>query len=313
MTITNAIDQYLKLVSLNRSQQTVSQYTFLLRAWVRDYVGSCKPLASITLDDLLAYVAAEGIRESTMRNRVAVLKGFFTWCVKEMGYLKESPAAALRVKAQHRQEFDDRAMKPADLQRIIEYLRWVSPRNHAMILVLATTGIRVGALVSMTVPNLHIDQRLVWVLEKGRKWVPAYFGDETARVLATWLYHRPKVAHPYLWTGQGPHFEGIGTDAVRYVVREACRRTGCTQNTFPHAIRHALGHALADMNIPASIIQEKLNHANSKITIERYMPHDRERVRTMSERHELQALKPSPYDQFSPVPLPEIPKRASGD
>lgn len=313
MTISAALDQYLKLVSLRLSQQSVSQYTFMLNSWVRDYVGTQRDIRKVTLDDLLAYAAEDGISESTRRNRAAVLKGFFTCCVKELKCLKESPAAALRVRTPRPQQFDDRAMNPADLQRVIEYLRWVSPRNHAMILVLATTGIRVGALVRMTLSNLHLEHRAAWVYEKGGKWVPAFFGDETARSLSIWLSHRPQVSHDYLWTGRGPDYAPIGVDTVRYALKTAAQKTGCTQNAFPHAIRHTLGHALADAGVPASIIQEKLNHADPTVTIERYLPHDHERVRTMSTRNELAALKPSTTEKFSPVPLPEIPKRIVGE
>lgn len=312
MTVVEALNTYLSLVSLRLTPATHYQYTKLLEAFVRGYLGTERPLASITVDDLLRYATQRGIAQASKRNRVAIIKGFFAWCV-EMGYITTNPAQPIRFAPRARDQRDSRAMPADELRRVLDYLRYDSARNYALILTLATTAVRVGGLLSMTLANLHVEHRMMYVLEKGQKWEAKYFGEETAAAFTRWLAQRPAANHDYVWTGQKPHYAPLTDNAVRYILARACQKTSCSRAWFPHSIRHAVAHAWADQGVPPTVVQAKLGHADPGITLATYYPHDDDRLRTASERLELQALQPSPHERFKPVPLPSLPKRAASE
>jgi integrase len=306
MTVSEALTTYLALVSLRLTPATHYQYTKILEAFVRRHLGTERLLVDVTVDDLLRYATQRDIARASKRNRVAIIKAFFAWCV-EMGHITTSPAQHIKFAPRSRDHTDSRAIPPDELRRVLDYLRYDSARNYALILTLATTAVRVGGLLSMRLPNLHVEHRLMWVLEKGQKWEAKYFGDETAAALTRWLSQRPAAPHDYVWSGQRPHYAPLTDNAVRYILARACEKTDCSRAWFPHSLRHAVAHAWADQGVPPTVVQAKLGHADPNITLATYYPHDDDRLRTTSQRLELQALQPSPHERFKPVPLPAAP------
>lgn len=286
----------LTFLSLDRSPHTTYQYTLVLGRLVAA-IGPERDVALIRYEDLADYLAGlkrKGLKPSTREGYLAVIRSFFSWCVRR-GYLDKSPTKDLRVRLPRDQLHQPRAVPPEELRRMIEYARVTGQRrNYAIMLFLADTGARVGGLVSMTISKLDLGDLCALIIEKGNKPHMALFSETTADALRDWLQWRPRVGHDYVWTGQGPDYAPLKRGAVAAVVRRLARRTGASRAWGPHSIRHAVGHAYAKAGIPVTVTQQKLGHSTPLITMQSYYPDDVEYLRQVSREHPLAPLQEDP-------------------
>lgn len=296
-----ALTIYLKV---ERAPLTNRQYGLILGRMVAE-LGPGRAVGRVSYEELLDYLDGLGVRLSTRRSYVSIIKAFFAWCV-EMGYAEQSPAARLRRGPRHAQPPLPRAIPPEELTRIVEYVRYASPRNFALLLFMADTGCRVSGLCSLSLDNLHIEEGYAWLLEKGSRFELALFGVDTAAALRRWLGKRPDVNHRYVWTSRGPHYQPLTPNGVRYILAALSRRTECSRVWFPHAIRHAVAYAWANAGVPATLVAQKLWHTDVRVTLENYYPRAQDALRMTQQRLALAALKPTDQSWFGPVPLPKI-------
>lgn len=295
MKLSEALTTYLKI---DRQPATNQQYSYVLNRLVTA-IGPQRTIRLVTYEDLLDYLATlkrEGKKESTLVGYTSIIKAFFTWCVQRR-YIKRSPAADIK-----RGRLKGRApvVPPSELRQMVELARLTSPRNFAIMLFLADTGIRVGGLVSLTLDNLDLADLSAWVTEKGGEAAQVFFGEQTADALRAWLRLRPAVKHAYVWTGRAPLYLPLSERGVLFLVQRLAARSGASQLWTPHCIRRAVGHAYAKRRIAPTVTQQKLNHASVDMTLKHYYPvKDTTYLREISKQYALIALQPLDQDDQS--------------
>ena len=123
-------------------------------------------------------------------------------------------------------------------QTIEAYTDFASRRDTAIILLLVDTGMRRAECVGMTLDDVDLDQRIVWVLGKGRRPRALPIGRKTAQALDRYLRAREghRLAHlPHLWVGRnGP----MTPSGIYQVVHDRARAAGLPA-MHPHQLRHA--------------------------------------------------------------------------
>lgn len=167
------------------------------------------------------------------------------------------------------------------------------PRDHAIILFLADTGCRVGGIASLTLDNLNLDDGSAWLLEKGSQWRQVWFGEETAQALRRWIDLRPPCDHRSVFTtSAGRGARPLHRRCFAETVHKLSRKAGTSRLYGPHAIRHAVGHALSQVFEP-SVVQRKLGHVDASTTINFYFRRDDDYIADISRRHALIAARGS--------------------
>jgi site-specific recombinase XerD len=272
---------------IDRSSFTQRTYQSTLMN-LTEAIGQDRDLRLVTTGDLADYFHRNTKRwkASTRATYVTIVKSFFTFAVKSH-WLESSPANVLKVQMKpDRVGAKDRAMPGEILAAMIEATRY-EPRNHAVILLLADTGCRVGAVESLTIHHLDLADRSAHVREKGGHLVPIYFGAETAAALERWLKLRPAAAHDHVFcSALGP----LMRDGITAMIRAVSKRV-CGREYGPHSIRHAVGNAYAMAAVPPTVTAAKLNHLNSQTTLNYYYPKDDRYVREASRELPLIAVK----------------------
>jgi integrase len=107
-----------------------------------------------------------------------------------------------------------------------------------MILLLVDTGMRREECAGITLDDLELDQKIVWVLGKGRRPRALPLGRRTAVALDRYLRVRDghRFAHlPDLWLGQRGRLTPSG---VYQVVHDRAHAAGIPP-LHPHQLRHA--------------------------------------------------------------------------
>lgn len=143
----------------------------------------------------------------------------------------------------------------------------VAARNLAILELLYATGLRVGELVGLDLPDLDLDERTARVIGKGDKERVVLFGVPARDAVREWLRRRPTIATessgPALFLGvRGGR---MGQRQMREVVHAAARAAH-VPDIAPHALRHSAATHLLDGGADLRDVQELLGHATLATT-----------------------------------------------
>lgn len=244
-TLSEAIQTFLldQQAGLN-SSKTVKWYTSLLTAF-DDYMGE-KLLTQITTDDLRLYTVhlkGRDLTDNSVIGHVTALRAFWTWAARE--YDIANPARNL--KKPRRPIPQPRAITPEDFGRLWQATFDVvgeeiaGIRDRCMLALLGDTGIRLGGLISLTVPNLLIDESCLIVTEKGNRPRKVFYSRFTGHHLKAWLEvrHDLKPTHVHLLTSM--RYSGPLTDSgVSQALKRLAIRGDVKGKCNPHSFRHGL-------------------------------------------------------------------------
>jgi integrase/recombinase XerC len=226
----------------NKSPRTIEAYTDAVRLLTTYCQAEGNPLLAGELQrqhiqDFIADQLARW-KPATAHNRYRGLHAFFKWAVAE-GDLEASPMDGM--KPPHLPEQPVEVVRAEHLARLLKACEgrdFTSRRDTAIILLLVDTGMRRAECVGMTLDDVDLDQRIVWVVGKGRRPRALPIGRKTAQALDRYVRVREghRLAHlPHLWVGRnGP----MTPSGVYQVVHDRARAAGLPA-MHPHQLRHA--------------------------------------------------------------------------
>ena len=226
----------------NKSPRTIEAYTDAVRLLATCCQAHGHPIhaGELRRGHIQDFIADQLTRwkPTTAHNRYRGLHAFFKWAVAE-GDLAVSPMGGMRPPQLPEQPVGVvRAEHLTRLLRTCEGRDFTSRRDTAVILLLVDTGMRRAECVGMTLDDVDLDQRIVWVLGKGRRPRALPIGRKTAQALDRYLRAREghRLAHlPHLWVGRnGP----MTPSGIYQVVHDRARAAGLPA-MHPHQLRHA--------------------------------------------------------------------------
>ena len=142
-------------------------------------------------------------------------------------------------------------------------------RNRALVLLLASSGIRIGELLAVRPKDVELTQRTVRVQRgKGDKHRLAPIATvDAVDAIARWLDRRKSLGiggrSPVFCTLQG---RSIHTSYVRALLPRLAERAGIPKRVHPHGLRHYFAATLAQVGTPLPAIQVALGHASLAVT-----------------------------------------------
>jgi integrase/recombinase XerC len=231
----------------NKSPRTIEAYTDAVRLLTTYCQAEGNPLLAGELQrqhiqDFIADQLARW-KPATAHNCYRGLHAFFKWAVAE-GDLEASPMDGM--KPPHLPEQPVEVVRAEHLARLLKACEgrdFTSRRDTAIILLLVDTGMRRAECVGMTLDDVDLDQRIVWVVGKGRRPRALPIGRKTAQALDRYVRVREghRLAHlPHLWVGRnGP----MTPSGVYQVVHDRARAAGLPAMhpaSAPACLRHHL-------------------------------------------------------------------------
>ncbi|HEX5501815.1 MAG TPA: tyrosine-type recombinase/integrase [Thermomicrobiales bacterium] len=245
--------------------------------WFAEHVPTEPGFApdAVTPTDIREYrgwlVRAAGRKPATVNRKLAALRAYFAFC-KARGYRQDDlPTAGVKRVAE--QPAGPRWFLKREVNGLIRaverYGRGADRvRDLAIVLTLRHTGLRVGELVALTLPDVALGQRAgqLRVRGKGHKERVVPLNHEVRQALAAWLAvraeRRDKDDHEELFLGQrGP----LSAHGVEVLVAKYARRAGLP-TLRPHALRHSFAKHLLDAGADLVTVQTLLGHSNLNTT-----------------------------------------------
>lgn len=150
---------------------------------------------------------------------------------------------------------------------------WTGRRDHLIILLMITTGVRVSELTALTRADVHTGKPAAHIAShgKGRKARITPLDTTTATAIRAWLTENQHPAAIPVFTARGTNRK-LTTDAValRLKLHAATADRACptisTKNLTPHILRHTCAMRMLAAGIDATTIALWLGHESPDST-----------------------------------------------
>lgn len=243
------------------SEKTLTYYRKTIDAMV---AGTGKPPQQIMTEDLRKYLTSYQQQRKASRvtidNIRRILSSFFSW-LEDEDYIVKSPVRRIhKVKTA-------KIVKDTYTDEALELMRdsCTSERDLAMIDLLASSGMRVGEMVTLNRDDINFSERECVVFGKGSKERLIYFDARTKLHLQNYLEHRMDDNPALFVSLKAPH-ERLHIGGVEVRLRELGRRLHL-QKVHPHKFRRTLATVAIDKGMPIEQVQQLLGHQKIDTTM----------------------------------------------
>jgi integrase/recombinase XerC len=252
------------------SEHTVKNYGIDLREFGKFITDKdFKDLTYLDIRSFLAFLKTRDYSKSSISRKLACLRSFFKYLVRE-NILTQNPAAGIATPKKEKKL--PSFMNPDEITKLLEAPsrnNWEERRDKAILEMLYSSGLRVSELAGLNHDDLDFFQGLVRVRGKGKKERIVPVGQTALNVLRAYLDMKaPREAANAI---KKPLFiSRIGsrlTDrSVRRMILKYVKRTGLGKEISPHTFRHSFATHMLDRGADLRSVQELLGHANLSTT-----------------------------------------------
>ncbi|KCB27143.1 tyrosine recombinase XerD, partial [Bordetella hinzii CA90 BAL1384] len=229
-------------------------------------------LCAATSADIESWFAArhEESRPSTANRRLAALRRFYAWALREKRAAAD-PCLALEAAKQPLRV--PKTLSEAQVEALLgapdlDTARGL--RDRAMLEMLYATGLRVSELVSLKTLDVSMTDGVVRVVQgKGGKDRLVPLGAEAAH----WLQRYLAQARPDLAGARASdalfvtaRAQAMSRQAFWQLVKKYARRAGVLAPLSPHVLRHAFATHLLNHGADLRVVQLLLGHADISTT-----------------------------------------------
>lgn len=259
---------------LNLSAYTVSSYKKDIEQW-RDYATGGHPERFEPMDtavsDLrlwVAHLAATGHSTRTIRRKIQALRAFYRYLMRFHG-LRSNPAADITLA---------RPDKPlpvyirpeetaAVLDGQVDMTDFTAVRDHLIVLMLYSTGMRCSELLTLRDANVHPETGELKVLGKRNKERIIPFGTELSRTIDTYRTLRRDTVgtateHFFVRPDGSPLYRKL----IYNVVHSTLDGRAHAGRLSPHVLRHSMATDMLNNGAQLTSIQQILGHRSLATT-----------------------------------------------
>jgi integrase/recombinase XerD len=262
-----------QLEELGRSPNTIRQYTWHAQRLV-DHLG--KDPEDITREDLSRYrhyLANQCDYTKTSLYMVTMaIKAFFSFLGLETAETLPRPS---------RRKSLPKFLTEAEAHNLLMAAEH-DPRDHAILTVMAYTGLRVSEVCHLDCEDINLAERTLNVVSgKGDKDRMVVFAQPTAVALRRWLEAREEVGTDALFLNRSG--SRLSPRSVQRIVKRYADDAGIRKVVTPHVLRHTMATTLLRHGADIRIIQQLLGHS-SIATTQIYTHVDDRMLRTAYDR-----------------------------
>ena len=243
------------------SEKTLTYYRKTIEAMLS---GIGKFARQVTTEDLRKYLTdyqtEHGSSRVTIDNIRRILSSFFSW-LEDENYIVKSPVRRIhKVKTA-------KIVKDTYTDEALELMRdnAPTPRDLAMIDLLASSGMRVGEMVTLNREDINFEERECVVLGKGNQEREIYFDARTKIHLQNYLGGRTD-SNPALFVSLRAPYDRLQIGGVEMRLRELGQKLGIPK-VHPHKFRRTLATTAIDKGMPIEQVQQLLGHQKIDTTM----------------------------------------------
>lgn len=255
------------LQSQSRSPLTIQNYTKYI-SMALDYIG--KPDTEITYMDLVNWKNSfANLKPNSQNIRISAIKSYFSF-LKKADILTSNPADELEKQKVRDCDVKQKPYIEAHyLRDMVNNARTI--RDKAIILLFATTGLRVSELTNITLDDYKNmngqNNRELTITGKGNKSRKVYIVDEVKDMIDNYLKARPisEYNNLFLSFSGGP----IHSNNLSQTLKSVAKKAGFPMwnDICNHALRSAFATTQAENGTALTTIQAAMGHAKLETTL----------------------------------------------
>ncbi|WP_114859488.1 tyrosine-type recombinase/integrase [Azospirillum brasilense] len=277
-------------VAKNLSAHSLRAYAIDLKEFER-FAAPGISVAAIDRQLLRRYLShlfeTRGLKETSVKRRIACLKVMFRWLeldeVIPISPFHRLDARIRLPKRLPRNLTDDevRRLCRTALDRVglsgriteakaLRIAKRADPNAFTALVVLEVllcTGLRVGELVSIRVPDIDLIERVITIMGKGSRQRRVFLPDDETAALVS-AYRTATAARRGAHDGFVITASGAPgtTQFVRSLLRETAVDAGIVRRITPHMLRHTAATRLLENGLDIRLVQRLLGHQSISTT-----------------------------------------------
>lgn len=222
-------------------------------------------LTTKQLNAWLANLHQKKLSASSLRRMLASTRSFYRFLLKQ-GQVTQNPALSVNAP-----KLGKRLPEIVHVDRMQALLNIkpdndaLSIRDHAMLELVYSSGLRLAELCSLKPQDISWSDQTVRVTGKGQKTRIVPLGAVAAEALTTWLDYRQAWAKPeYTEIFISRSGRTLSARGVEYRFKIFGAKHGI--NLYPHMLRHSFATHVLESSQDLRAVQELLGHSNISTT-----------------------------------------------
>lgn len=253
-------EMYLELEG--KSKHTVKMYSY----YVSRFLKEGNDLTARSALRFLAKLKEGGYSNRSLNLVVQALKAYFRF----EGLEEE----AAKLKSPKVPKSLPKSLRKEEIKRLVSAIPPIKKRDRLIVLLLYTSGLRVGELCNLKISDIDFERSLIVVRGgKGARDRVVPIPKPIIGYIKAYLDSR-KDGSEYLFVEERREKKDrISTKTVWYILKKYGRRAGV--NVTPHVLRHSFATHMLESGVDIRAIQEILGHSNlsttqiyTKVTVE---------------------------------------------
>ena len=270
-TNSDTIKRFRRYLRLERSysENTLDAYMRdidKLRVFISKRDDSDRSLLNVTLEDLQEFLASLFDLGISPRSQARIISGLRTYYKFLMldGFTENDPTELLESPKQGEHLPEVLSVEEVDaMLSAIDLSKPEGQRNHAIIEMLFSCGLRVSELVNLKLSNLYIDEGFIRIFGKGSKERLVPISRRAIDDLRYWFIDRNALSikpgeQDYVFLNRrGAH---LTRTMILIMIKKTAADAGIKKTVSPHTLRHSFATALLEGGADLRSIQAMLGH-----------------------------------------------------
>ena len=265
------LKEYLEFLNFERGLSALTRENY-----ARDISQLIKLSEKIELNSLqnshirrfIATLHSKGLGGKSIARMLSSWRGFFTFLVNRKGFT-QNPVVGLRAPKSAKTLPQALSIEQASKLVDIGGDDVLSIRDHAILELFYSSGLRLSELVNLNIDALDFSEGTLEVTGKGNKTRIVPMGAHAMQAMQKWLQIRSTISI----TDQAskPVFIGlqgrrISQRNIQYRLKEWSIKQGINSSVHPHMLRHSFASHVLQSSGDLRAVQEMLGHANISTT-----------------------------------------------
>jgi integrase/recombinase XerC len=261
--------QYLDHLSHERRLSPLTRENYQRDLKVLLELNGDTPLQDMTGTHIRRHVATlhgRGLGGRSIARMLSAWRGFFEFLIQRHGF-SANPCQGIRAPKSPKSL--PHALSPDQAVQLvaIDDEDTLAQRDHAMLELFYSSGLRLAELVNLNLDALNLGEGTITVTGKGNKTRIVPVGQHALNALQAWLSIRSGLP---VQDGEALFLSRLGKRlsrrAVQYRLQQWAIRQGINIRVHPHMLRHSFASHVLQSSGDLRAVQEMLGHANISTT-----------------------------------------------
>ena len=270
MNDSNYLKTYKDFILFERrlSEHTVKNYFRDINLLMQLNKGvSLSSLKTSNIRTSISSLHAKGLSSNSLSRIISAWKSLFVFLIDQHKF-KQNPVMEIKAPKKKKKLPQTLSVDQAIKLVEIEGDDFISLRDHAILELFYSSGLRLSELVNLKLEDINFSEEIISVLGKGKKMRIVPVGNKAIQSLQKWINVRAQLKNIndtsiLFLTNKA---KSLTQRAIQYRLKFWAKKQGLSENIHPHLLRHSFASHLLQSSQDLRAVQELLGHENISST-----------------------------------------------